>query len=91
MIFGETTEVEIDVIIIGDRTIVIEIKSSVSKGDVYIFMKKAAFYTHISGRKVDRLLMITPYIDDCARVDADKHQIVICDSISDLGPMVRKS
>ena len=91
MIFSETTRVEIDVIIEGDKTIIVEIKSSVSKGDVYIFMKKAAFYTHISGRKVDRLLMITPYIDDCARVDADKHQIVICDSISDLGPMVRKS
>jgi hypothetical protein len=91
MVFGHQTEIEIDVIIKGDRTIVVEIKSSVGKGDVFFFMKKAEFYTRISGRKVDRLLMITPYIDDSARVVADTYQIVICDSISDLGSMVQIS
>jgi hypothetical protein len=91
MVFSDPAKVEIDIIIEGDRTIVIEIKSSVSKSDVYTFIKKAEFYTYISGKKVDRLLMITPYIDDSARVVADKHQIVICDSILDIRTKVQQS
>jgi hypothetical protein len=90
VVFGRPAEIEIDIIIKGDRTIVVEIKSSVSKSDVFIFMKKGDFYKHISGRQIDKLLMITPFIDDSARVVAGQYDIVICDSISDLGSTIQR-
>jgi hypothetical protein len=90
VVFGRPAEIEIDIIIKGDRTIVVEIKSSVSKSDVFIFMKKADFYRDISGRPIDKLLMITPFIDDSARVVAGQYDIVICDSISDLGSTIQR-
>jgi hypothetical protein len=91
VVFGRPAEIEIDIIIKGNRTIVVEIKSSVSKSDVFIFMKKADFYKEISGRQIDKLLMITPFIDDSARVVACQYDIVICDSISDLGSTIHRA
>jgi hypothetical protein len=91
VVFGHPAEIEIDVIIKGDRTIAVEIKSSVSKSDVFVFMKKANFYEHVSGGRIDRLFMITPFIDDKARVVADQHDIVICDSVSDLGSIIQRA
>ena len=90
IVFGHPAVIEIDVIIKGDKTIVVEIKSSVSTSDVYVFMKKAHFYEHLSGKQIDRFLMITPYIEDSARVIANEYQILICDSISDLGSTIQR-
>ena len=90
VVFGRPADIEIDIIIKGDKTIIVEIKSSVSKSDVFIFMKKADFYKHISGRQIDKLLMITPFIDDSARVVAGQYDIVIGDSISDLGSTIQR-
>ncbi|MBN1167477.1 MAG: DUF3782 domain-containing protein [Methanospirillaceae archaeon] len=90
MVFGYPSDIEIDVIILGDRTLVIEIKSSVSTSDVYIFLKKAHFYATVSGQPVDKLLMITPFIDDTARDIAEEYKITICDSISKLDASIRK-
>jgi hypothetical protein len=91
IVFDRPAEIEIDVIIKGGKTIVVEIKSSVSKSDVFVFMKKADFYQKISGNKIDRLFMITPFIDDPARSIADQYQILVCDSISDLGTTIEKA
>lgn len=91
VVFGRPAEIEIDVIIKGGKTMVVEIKSSVSKSDVFVFMKKADFYEHISGTRIDRLFMITPFIDDPARVVADQYHILICDSIPDLGSTIQRA
>lgn len=90
-VFGRPAEIEIDIILKGDKTIVVEIKSSVSKSDVFIFMKKADFYQMKSGRNIDTLLMITPYIDDAAREIAKQYTIIICDSLADIGPSIQKA
>ncbi|MFH0966751.1 MAG: DUF3782 domain-containing protein [Methanobacteriota archaeon] len=90
VVFGRPAEIEIDVIIKGGKTIIVEIKSSVSKSDVFVFMKKADFYEHSSGSRIDRLFIITPFIDDPARVVANQYDIVICDSISDLGSTIQR-
>lgn len=84
-VFGSSTIIEIDIIINGMRTICVEIKSSVSRSDVYVFMRKAAFYEKIKGTKVDRLLIITPFIDQQARDVAEANNIIVCDSLSNLG------
>jgi hypothetical protein len=91
MVFGRPAVIEIDVIIKGERIIIVEIKSSVSKSDVYIFLKKADFYRHVSGKNVDKLLMITPYIDDASRKIAEEYDIVISDSLSDIGSSIQRA
>ena len=83
-VFGHPSEIEIDVIVYGDKIIVGEIKASVSKSDVHVFVRKAEFYSRDTGKRIDTLLIITPFIDDDARPVADIYQIVVCDSISDL-------
>ena len=89
VVFGRPAVIEIDVIIKGGKTIIVEIKSSVSKSDVFVFMKKADFYEHSSGNRIDRLFIITPFIDDPAKVVSNQYDIVICDSISDLGSTIK--
>ncbi len=91
IVFGRPAEIEIDVIIKGERTIVVEIKSSVSKSDVFIFLKKVDFYRQISGKQVDSTLMITPYIDDAARDIAHQYDIIVCDTLSDIEPSIQKA
>lgn len=91
IVFGRPAVIEIDVIIKGDRIIIVEIKSSVSKSDVYIFLKKVDFYRHVSGKNVDKLLMITPYIDDASRKIADEYDIVVSDSLSDIGSSIQRA
>lgn len=77
-------EIEIDLIAIGEKTFIVELKSSVSKNDVHFLIMKADYYTRETGKRVDKLLMITPFIDDNARLVAQEFQITICDSISEL-------
>ncbi len=91
IVFGRPAEIEIDVIIKGERTIVVEIKSSVSKSDVFIFLKKVDFYRQISGKQVDNTLMITPYIDDATRDIALQYDIIVCDTLSDIEPSIQKA
>ena len=91
VVFGYSAVIEIDIIVKGDRLIVVEIKSSVCSSDVYIFMRKAEFYSKVSGKHVDKLLMITPYIDDAAKEIAEKFEIIICDSLSDIDSSIKRA
>ncbi len=43
--------------------ILCEIKSSMSRGDVYIFNRKIAFYEKRHNRKADRKIIISPMVD----------------------------
>lgn len=52
-VFGHPSEIEIDVIVTGEKTLVVEIKASVSKSDVFVFMKKGEYYSKMTGKKVD--------------------------------------
>ena len=40
-----------------------EIKSSMSKADMYIFDREVQFYEKVEGKKVDKKLVISPMID----------------------------
>ena len=56
-------------------TYLIEIKSSMSNADVYIFYKKAAFYVKKHKTKNIKLIVISPMIDDKAKKMAKKLNI----------------
>jgi len=67
IVFGYPDQVELDVVIYNGTLILIEIKSSFSKADIYIFERKVRFYERRHGRKAQRRIAISPMIDPRAR------------------------
>ena len=65
-VFGRPDQVEIDVIIKNGEVIVCEIKSSLSKAEMYIFERKVQFYQKRHQRQVTRKLVISPMVDNRA-------------------------
>ena len=65
-VFGRPDQVELDIIIKNGEVIICEIKSSISKADMYGFDRKVAFYQKRHDRSVSRKLVISPMVDDLA-------------------------
>ena len=65
-VFGYPSDVEVDVVIRDGKTILVEIKSSISQGDVLVFKRKAEFYEKETGVKPSKLVMVTPFADEKA-------------------------
>lgn len=63
---------------------VIGIKSSWSKADVYSFERKVAFYARKTGRQVDRKLLITPYGEGRAQDVANRLGVEIYTDVTTL-------
>lgn len=66
-VFGRPDQVELDIIIKNGLLILCEIKSSISKSDMYSFDRKVAFYEKRHQRKANRKLVISPMVDDRAK------------------------
>ncbi len=71
-VFGHPDQVELDLIILNGTLILCEIKSSMSKSDMYAFERKVAYYEKHHGRKADRKLVISPMVDPKAQEIAQK-------------------
>jgi hypothetical protein len=71
VVFGRPDQVEIDVIIKNGVTILCEIKSSMSKSDMYTFDRKATFYEQKHQRSVTRKIVMSPMVDDRANPVAE--------------------
>ncbi len=67
-VFGRADQIEIDIIIKNGITIACEIKSSMSKSDVYTFERKIQFYQKHHGRTVNRKMVISPMVEEKALV-----------------------
>ena len=65
-VFGRPDQVELDIIVRNGVLILCEIKSSMSKSDMMVFERKARFYEKLHDRKADRLVAISPMVDDRA-------------------------
>jgi len=63
-VHGAPGPVEVDVAVVDDKTILVEVASHVKKSDVAVLRRKAELFVRKSGRRVDRLLMVTPYADE---------------------------
>jgi len=70
-VFGYPSEVEVDVTVKDEKLILIEVSSHMKASDIYQFKRKANLYEEKTGRKPDRLIAITPYIDEKA-IEASK-------------------
>ena len=62
-VFGQPEQVEMDVIIRNTSVIAVEIKSSVSRGDLALFQKKVAFFEQTENVTVNRKFFISPFVD----------------------------
>ena len=61
-VFGWPDQVELDLIIRDGEVIVAEIKSSMSKSDIYTFDRKVRFYEKREGREVKRKIVVSPMV-----------------------------
>jgi hypothetical protein len=66
-VFGRPDQVELDLIVTDGTLPICELKSSVSKSQVYHFERKVRFYERRHRRKADRMPIISPMIDDRAQ------------------------
>ncbi|MCD6239445.1 MAG: DUF3782 domain-containing protein [Thermotogae bacterium] len=80
VVFGDKAQIEIDCVVKNGKTIAIEIKSSVNKGDLAAFRRKVDLYERIFEKKIDELLVISPFIDPRATVLAHKLDIKLATS-----------
>ncbi len=74
-VFGRPDQVELDLIIHNGTLIIAEIKSSMSKGDMYTFERKVRFYEKRHQQQATRKVVISPMIDVRAQKVADELEI----------------
>ena len=72
MVFGAPDQVEIDIIIRNGDLILCELKSSMSKSDMYTFDRKVRFYEQRHQRQVQRKIAVSPMVPPPVRAIAEK-------------------
>jgi len=71
LVFGHPGIVEADLVVRDEEHILVEVKSSVSRGDVYEFWRIGRLYERVEGVK-PRLAIVSPYVDGEAKKAADR-------------------
>lgn len=66
-VFGHPDQVELDLLIKNGILIICEIKSSISKSEMYTFERKITYYERHHECKANRKMVISPMVDDRAR------------------------
>ncbi len=89
-VFGRPEQVELDVIIHNGTLILCEIKSSMSKSELYTFWRKKNFYEEKHARKANRVMVISPMIDAYALSAAEKLDIETYGYAEDVNSSKRK-
>jgi len=87
-VFGRPDQVELDVVIKNGLLVLCEIKSSMSKSDMYAFERKARFYEKRHARRSNRLLVISPMVDKAAQTVAQALGILVYSFAEDVEPAV---
>jgi len=72
MVYGYPSIIDIDVAIHDGKVVLVEVTSHARPSDMITFKKKAELYEKVTGRKPERLLIVTPYADEEARVACKK-------------------
>jgi len=66
LVYGRPSTVEVDVAIKDGRIVLVEVSSHVRASDVAAFVRKAELYARKTGRRPDRLVMVTPFAEEAA-------------------------
>jgi hypothetical protein len=65
-VYGYPSVVDVDVTVSDGKLILIEVSSHIKASDITTFRRKAELYTEKTGKRPDKLVVVTPYIDDTA-------------------------
>ena len=83
-VHGHPDQVELDVMIRDGKLVLIEIKSSMSRSEVYTFERVVEFYETQENRKVDRKLIVCPFFKPGAIDVAEKLGIEVFTDVTDV-------
>jgi hypothetical protein len=75
-VFGRPEQIELDIIIQNGKLLICELKSSIDRGGMYLFERKARFYEKKHQRKADKLIVISPMISPKAEKVAKQLGII---------------
>jgi len=84
-VFGRPETIELDIIIINGKLIICELKSSMSRADMYAFYKKAMHYEKVHERQADRLAVVSPMVEEKALEVAKQLKIKVYSYADDIG------
>jgi len=82
-VFLNPSRIEIDIIIKDGRKTAVEIKSSVSEGDVITFERKVRLYEKKSNIKIDKKIILTPFANNKAIEIAKSFDIEIVEELKE--------
>ena len=85
VVFNVPSIVEADVLIRDDKHILVEIKSSVSMGDVAAFIRKSKLYEELANVKPS-LVVISPFVEEEARERAFMEKIKVYTRVREFKP-----
>jgi hypothetical protein len=83
-VFGRPDQIELDIIIKNGVLIIMELKSSISKNDLYIFERKVRWYELKFDIIVNRAIVVSPMVDRWAIAVAEKLKIELFSNFDDL-------
>ncbi|ABW02301.1 PD-(D/E)XK nuclease family protein [Caldivirga maquilingensis] len=63
-VFGEPSEVEVNIVVKDGLTIMVELTSALKRGDLPIIKRKKVLYEKLKNVSVSRVYVITPFIHD---------------------------
>jgi hypothetical protein len=66
-VYGYPSVVDVDVTVSDGKLILIEVSSHMKASDITTFRRKAELYMEKTGKRPDKLVAVTPYIDDTAQ------------------------
>jgi len=84
MVFGRPDQIELDLIVKNGTLIIVEIKSSMSKSEMYTFERKVRFYEKRHQRQVDKMIVISPMVAPKAIPVAEKLGVHIYTAAEDV-------
>ena len=71
-VFGYPAVVDIDIVIKNGRVTVVEVTSHARASDVAALKRKAELYERITGKKVDEVVISSPFLEESAREAAER-------------------
>jgi hypothetical protein len=86
-VFGVPDQIEIDIIVQNGELILCELKSSMSKSDIYTFERKVQYYQRRHGRTATRKIVISPMVRPEARPVAERLGIEIFGSADEVSAL----
>ncbi len=63
-VFGEPSEVEIDMVVKDGKVIMVEIMTAYRRADTNVIVRKREFYEKVKNVKVDSVIVVAAYVED---------------------------